>query len=115
MRPASGSAATPSGSGVRTRSPSRSLAYYDVRSRFGLAAQLSIRAISKTVEAYKRVTTIRPRFRRHGAVPYDLRIRSWKGIEDVRLVTLDARAVIPVVLAPYQAAHRPPPGGSSGS
>src|SRR5712692_3404044 len=54
------------------------LAYYDVRERFGLAAQLSIRAISKTVEAYKRDRTIRPRFRPRGAVPYDERIMSWK-------------------------------------
>ena len=79
------------------------LVYYDVRERFGLAAQLSIRAISKTVEAYKRDRTIRPRFRPHGAVPYDERIMSWKGVEHVSLLTLDGRAVVPVVLAPYQA------------
>jgi putative transposase len=79
------------------------LAYYDVRSRFGLAAQLSIRAIGKTVEAYKRDKTRRPRFRPHGAVPYDERIMSWKGVEHVSLLTLEGRAIIPVVLAPYQA------------
>ena len=81
------------------------LAYYDIRSRFGLAAQLSIRAISKTVEAYKRDKTIRPRFRPHGAVPYDERIMSWKGVERVSLLTLDGRALISIVLAPYQAAR----------
>lgn len=81
------------------------LAYYDVRERFGLAAQLSIRAISKTVEAYKRDRSIRPRFRPHGAVPYDERIMSWKGVERVSLLTLAGRAVIPVALAPYQVAR----------
>jgi IS605 OrfB family transposase len=81
------------------------LAYYDIRSRFGLAAQLSIRAISKTVEAYKRDKTIRPRFRPHGAVPYDERIMSWKGVERVSLLTLDGRALISIILAPYQAAR----------
>src|SRR5918911_4039308 len=81
------------------------LAYYDVRARFGLAAQLSIRAISKTVEAYKRDRTIRPRFRPHGAVPYDERIMSWKGLEHVSLLGLDGRVLVPVVLAPYQAAR----------
>jgi IS605 OrfB family transposase len=81
------------------------LAYYDVRSRFGLAAQLSIRAISKTVEAYKRDKTIRPRFRPHGAVPYDERIMSWKGVEHVSLLTLEGRVLIPTVLAPYQVAR----------
>src|SRR5919201_2258940 len=79
------------------------LAYYEVRARFGLAAQLSIRAISKTVEAYKRDRTIRPRFRPHGATPYDERIMSWKGVEHVSLLTLDGRAVVPVILAAYQA------------
>ena len=81
------------------------IAYYETRERFGLAAQLSIRAIGKTVEAYKPDKTIRPRFRPHGAVPYDERIMSWKSIERVSLLTLDGRAVIPVVLAPYQAAR----------
>lgn len=81
------------------------LAYYDVRARFGLAAQFSIRAISKTVEAYKRDQTIQPHFRRHGAVPYDDRIMSWKGVEHVSLLTLAGRAIISVVLAPYQVAR----------
>jgi IS605 OrfB family transposase len=78
------------------------IVYYDVRERFGLAAQLSIRAISKVVEAYKRDRTIRPRFRPHGAVPYDERIMSWKGVEHVSLLTLDGRVVVPIVLAHYQ-------------
>jgi IS605 OrfB family transposase len=81
------------------------IVYYDTRARFDLSAQLTIRAISKVVEAYKRDRTIRPRFRPHGAVPYDERIMSWKGVEQVSLLTLNGRAVIPVVLAPYQAAR----------
>ena len=81
------------------------LAYYETRARFGLAAQLSIRAIGKVVEAYKRDKTIRPRFRPHGAVPYDERIMSWKGVEHISLLTLDGRAVVPVVLASYQTAR----------
>jgi IS605 OrfB family transposase len=81
------------------------IVYYDTRARFGLAAQLSIRAISKVVEAYKRDRSICPRFRPHGAVPYDERIMSWRGVEHVSLLTLGGRAVVPVVLAPYQAAR----------
>jgi putative transposase len=79
--------------------------YYDTRARFGLAAQLSIRAISKVVEAYRRDKTVRPRFRPRGAVPYDQRIMSWKDVEHVSLLTLHGRAIVPVVLAPYQAAR----------
>ncbi len=81
------------------------IVYYDTRARFGLSAQLSIRAIGKVVEAYKRDKTIQPRFRPHGAVPYDERIMSWKGLEHVSLLTLQGRIVSPIVLAPYQAAR----------
>src|SRR6266508_1938072 len=57
------------------------IVYYAIREQFGLSAQLTIRAIGKVVDAYKRDRTRRPRFRPHGAVPYDERIMSWKGIE----------------------------------
>jgi IS605 OrfB family transposase len=81
------------------------IVYYETRERFDLAAQLTIRAIGKVVEAYKRDRSIQPRFRSHGAVPYDERIMSWKGVEHISLLGLDGRLVIPVLLAPYQAAR----------
>jgi putative transposase len=81
------------------------LVYYDVRRDFGLSSQLTIRAIAKVVEAYKRDKSKQPRFRAHGAVPYDERIMSWKGIEAVSLLTLNGRQIIPVRLGPYQTAR----------
>src|SRR5450432_1097121 len=54
------------------------LVYYDTRARFGLSSQMTIRAISKVVEAYKRDRSIQPTFRPHGALPYDERIMSWQ-------------------------------------
>jgi hypothetical protein len=70
------------------------LAYYEVRARFGLAAQLSISASSKTVDAYKRDRAIQPRSQPHGPVPYDEGIMSWKGVEQVRLLGLDGPLVV---------------------
>ncbi|HEX2516771.1 MAG TPA: transposase, partial [Chloroflexota bacterium] len=81
------------------------LAYYDARARFGLAAQLTIRAIGKVVEAYKRDRRVRPRFRPHGAVPYDQRILSWRGPAAVSLLTLGGREVVPLRLGAYQEAR----------
>ena len=81
------------------------LVYYDIRRDFGLSAQLTIRAISKTVEAYKRDQRIQPRFRPEGAVPYDERIMSWKGLEHVSLLTLEGRALIATRFGEYQAAR----------
>jgi len=81
------------------------LVYYDIRQRFGLSAQLTIRAISKVVEAYKRDRDIQPRFRPDGAVPYDQRIMSWKGLERVSLLALGGREIVPVRFGEYQAAR----------
>jgi putative transposase len=81
------------------------LVYYSVRERFGLSAQLTIRAIGKVVDAYKRDKCKQPRFRPHGAVPYDERIMSWKGVEALSLLTLDGRQIVPVKLGPYQEAR----------
>lgn len=81
------------------------IVYYEARERFGLSSQLTIRAIAKTVEAYKRDKTIRPRFRPHGAIAYDQRIMSWKGVEAVSLLTLAGRMTIPVRFGSYQKAR----------
>ena len=46
-----------------------------------LPAQLAIRAISKTTDAYKRDKSIQPTFRPEGAIVYDERVMSFKGID----------------------------------
>jgi putative transposase len=81
------------------------LVYYDTRERFGLSAQLTVRAIAKVVDAYKRDKTIRPRFRPHGAVCYDQRILRWLGVEAVSLTTLEGRIEVPIRFGAYQAAR----------
>src|SRR4029450_9558519 len=71
--------------------------YYQVRERFGLSSQLTVRAIAKVVEAYKRDKTVQPAFRPHGAVCYDQRVMSGEG---VGLAThLAVRAIAKVVEA----------------
>ena len=82
------------------------LVYYDARERFGLAAQMAIRAISKVVEAYKRDTTVKPTFRRHGAMTYDERVLSFKGLDHVSILTLDGRLLVPVRIKDYFEARR---------
>jgi putative transposase len=81
------------------------LVYRDVRQRFGLSAQMTIRAIAKVAEAYKRDKFVKPTFRPHGAMTYDERILSWKGIDRVSLLTLDGRSLVPVRFGGYQAAR----------
>ncbi len=76
--------------------------YYDIRERFCLSSQLTVRAISKVAEAYKRDKSIKPEFRLDGAIVYDQRILTWKGLEAVSLITLEGRQLIPVRIGDYQ-------------
>src|SRR5437868_2497878 len=81
------------------------LVYYAIRERFGLSAQMCIRAISKVVEAYKRDREKRPAFRPHGAMPYDERIMNFARPDRVSLLTLNGRIVVPFRFGAYQEAR----------
>jgi putative transposase len=91
---------------IASKFPLQKRVYYDIRQRYGLSAQMPIRAISKVVEAFKRDRKIQPRFRSHGAMTYDQRICSFPAIDRVSLLTLDGREVMPCRTGPYQDARR---------
>lgn len=72
------------------------LCYYDIKTRFGLTAQLVVRAVSKVVDAYK-LDRDRPRtFRLHGSIAYDDRVLRY-GESYVSIWTLDGRRKIPFI------------------
>ncbi len=77
------------------------LVYYDVRRDFGLSSQMTIRAISKVSEAYKRDKTLQPHFRAQSAMVYDQRICSFPGPDRVSLLTLDGRVEVPFRFGAY--------------
>lgn len=81
-------------------------AYYrSLREKFGLSAQMAVRCISKVSDVYKRDKTKQPRFKPHGAVPYDQRIYSFKGLDRVSILTLSGRILVPYVAGDYHAAR----------
>jgi IS605 OrfB family transposase len=77
--------------------------YGDLRERFGLSAQMAVRCIAQVCEAYKRDKSIRPKFRKTAAMPFDQRMMSFKGLDRVSLLTLGGRILVPFVLGKYQA------------
>lgn len=81
------------------------LCYQDVREQFGLSAQMTVRAINKVADAYKRDKRVRPTFEPHGAVIYDPRILAWKGIDRVSILSLEGRLIVPVILGAYQSGY----------
>jgi putative transposase len=80
--------------------------YRECRERFGLSAQLTVRAIAKVAQAQQGLGEGRAaKFRPRGAVVYDSRIMSFKGLEHVSLWTLGGRELIPMRLGDYQRAR----------
>ncbi|NVZ09413.1 IS200/IS605 family element transposase accessory protein TnpB [Allochromatium humboldtianum] len=78
------------------------LYYADLRSRFGLSAQMAVRCIAQVCEAYKRDKSIRPQFQPFAAMPFDQRLMSFKGPDRVSLLTLSGRIILPFIMGQYQ-------------
>jgi putative transposase len=82
------------------------LAYAEIRARFGLSAQMAVRAIGKAVEAFstlkKKGIKTCPEFKPRGAITYDERIMGFKGLDKVSLWTLSGRQLVPITFGEYQ-------------
>lgn len=79
------------------------LAYAEMRTTFGLAAQVTVRSIAKVADAFKVNRTAAPVFRKLAAQPYDERL--FRFVEDgsaVSLWTLEGRITVPVVMGTHQ-------------
>lgn len=76
--------------------------YYELREKFGLSSQMAVRAIGKAAECFSRDKKRCPVFKPHGAMTYDQRLMSFKGLDRVSLLTLDGRQLIPFVMGEYQ-------------
>src|SRR5438093_2413997 len=79
--------------------------YRELRDRFGLSAQMAVRAIGKAVETFRRDKSVCPVFRPDGAMTYDERLLGWKGPAHVSLLTLQGRQIVAMVYGEYQAGH----------
>jgi putative transposase len=81
------------------------LVYHVIRKKYGLSAQLTIRAIAKTCEAYKVNKAVKPVFKKHGSITYDSRILTFKGLNtdfpQVSLTTLDGRRFFNLKVCAY--------------
>jgi putative transposase len=92
--------------GVFSQPSIHKLAYAAIRERFGLSAQMAVRAIGKAVEAFRTLKAKGrkecPEFRPRGAITYDERILSFKGLDKVSLWTLSGRMVLPLAYGEYQ-------------
>lgn len=77
--------------------------YYQIRQDFEMSAQMTAICIRHVGATYSRDKSIKPKFQKHGALPYDSRIMSFKGLDRVSLLTLEGRTLVPFVMGKYQA------------
>lgn len=78
------------------------MCYAEVREKFGLKSQFTVRAIAKVCEAYKVCRPTQPKFNPTGGVPYDFHLYTFKnGLDRVSLATLGPRVIVPTVIGPY--------------
>jgi IS605 OrfB family transposase len=98
---------------VTNKITAQNLLYKRVRERFGMGAQTTILCIHRAVEAYKRDPSIRPVFRPHAAITYDVRTLSFKGPDRVSLLTLSGRIVVSFIVGKYHAERIGYPKGQS--
>jgi putative transposase len=81
--------------GIFNKTTIQRMVYSEVRSRFGLGAQATVRCIAKVAASHKVGKRSKPRrFHQRGAQPYDPRILSW-GKEHVSIWTIDRRIKVP--------------------
>lgn len=73
------------------------LVYHDVKGRFNLSAQMIVRCIGKTTDAYKVGRKKKRQFKSLGSIAYDSRILSYKKDNIASLWTTGGRQKIPFV------------------
>lgn len=78
-------------------------AYVDLRARHALSAQMAVRSIAKACESYK--ANGAAKFEPLGAVQYDQRMLSFKGIDRVSILTLEGRLKLAVRWGDYAEAR----------
>lgn len=77
--------------------------YHAARERFGLSAQITVRAEAKVSDAYKLDHRSKRAFALHGAISYDSRILRWKiAPSEVSIWTVAGRQTIPFVCGERQ-------------
>jgi hypothetical protein len=70
------------------------LIYREIHPTVGLSTQMTLLAISRVAEANQRGQCRQPIVRSRGAMVYDQRLVSWKGLDQVSKLIVDGRQII---------------------
>lgn len=70
--------------------------YYEIREKFGLSAQMTVRAVGKIAESYKVDKSCIHEFDPRDAMVFDQRILSYKAADVISILTLDGRIEVKI-------------------
>lgn len=76
--------------------------YREIREKFSLSAQMTVRAVGKVSESYQTEKQHKHQFNPHGAMVYDQRILSFKSLETCSILTLEGRETVPIAYGGYR-------------
>jgi IS605 OrfB family transposase len=76
--------------------------YYEIREKYGLSAQMTVRAVGKVAESYKVDRNTLHEFDPHGAIVYDQRILSYRSADVISILTLDGRIEVGIQYGEYR-------------
>ena len=76
--------------------------YREIREKFGLSAQMTVRAFGKVTESYQVDRKCKHQFDPRGAMVYDQRILSFKDLKTCSILTLASREKIGIACGGYQ-------------
>jgi IS605 OrfB family transposase len=76
--------------------------YYEIREKYGLSAQMTVRAVGKVAESYKVDKSCIHEFSPHGAIVFDQRILSYKAADKISILTLDGRIEVGIQYGEYR-------------
>ena len=85
--------------------PLHAACYHTVREKFGLCAQLTVRAISKVIETYRTDKSVCHTFGTYSAVVYDERVFRIEGVAYTSLRLLNTRQRVRMDCGSYQRRH----------
>ena len=77
------------------------LCYYQIRGRFGLSAQLTVRVIGKVKESYRIEKKQLHTFKQYGAAVYDQRILAFRKLDSCSILSINGRLKIPIAFGSY--------------
>jgi putative transposase len=87
--------------------------YADMRDKYGLPSQMTVRAIARTAGVLTQDKTRIPRFEAFDDIVYDKKMLTFKHLDEASIMTTSGRISVPITVLGYQGIIKERPRGYS--